>query len=379
MDTSTVSSLSLTNTGTPQPVKKSVAPAPISDEYGDDQTRWLAVVARDRAADGTFFYSVRSTGVYCRPSCGARLAKHANVAFHLSCKAAEVAGFRPCKRCRPNELALATKHADGVAKACRLMESEDPRPRLAALAEAAGLSPFHFHRVFKTLTGITPKAYGDRLRGQRVARELTPENTVTDALYCAGFNSSGRFYATYPGLLGMTPRAFKARGIGEIIRYACGKCSLGLLLVAATGRGVCTIQFGDDETSLLAELRAQFSDAKLIGDDPSFTRVVEQVIALVEDPRRELDLPLDVRGTSFQQRVWSALHGIRAGETATYAEIAARIGQPSAVRAVALAVGANSLAVAVPCHRVIRTDGKASGYRWGLPRKEVLLQRERGK
>jgi AraC family transcriptional regulator, regulatory protein of adaptative response / methylated-DNA-[protein]-cysteine methyltransferase len=353
---------------------KSIAPR--RAEYGDDHARWLAVVARDRAADNAFFYSVRTTGVYCKPSCAARLPKRENVAFHLTCEAAEAAGFRACKRCRPTELVAATRHAEGVARACRLIATAEPRPRLDALAAAAGLSPYHFHRVFKTLTGVTPKAYSDRVRAQRIGQELRSNGTITEALYTAGFNSSGRFYANYPELLGMTPRTYQRRGNGEVIRFALGTCSLGLVLVAATARGVCTIQFGDDEDALVQQLRGQFSDAELIGNDAGFTRVVTLVIKLVENPNQKFELPLDVRGTSFQQRVWSALRGIRAGQTVTYAEVAERIGHPSAVRAVALAVGANPVAVAVPCHRVIRADGKPSGYRWGLARKNSLLSRE---
>ncbi|MGH8596211.1 MAG: bifunctional transcriptional activator/DNA repair enzyme AdaA, partial [Gammaproteobacteria bacterium] len=278
MDTAVKSSRTSDGTATTM-AKESIHPTRGAD-YVDDMARWLAVVTRDHAADGAFYYSVRTTGVYCRPSCAARLPKRTNVAFHPIPAAAEAAGFRACKRCRPNDVALATQHAAGVAKACRLMKTAETMPHLDALAAAAGMSRFHFHRVFKTLTGVTPKAYGDRLRAQRVAHELPESNTVTDALYSAGFNSSGRFYANYPELLGMTPRAFQRRGSGQVIRYAFGKCSLGTVLVAATARGVCAIQFGDDRKSLIDALREQFTDAELISDDAGFGRIVEFVVAL---------------------------------------------------------------------------------------------------
>jgi AraC family transcriptional regulator of adaptative response/methylated-DNA-[protein]-cysteine methyltransferase len=344
--------------------------------YASDEARWQAVRRRDRAADGQFFYSVRTTGVYCRPSCAARLPRRENVAFHASTAAAEKAGFRPCKRCRPNEAALAERQAEMVAKACRLIEAADEMPALDTLAKAAGMSRFHFHRVFKAATGTTPKAYADARRAQRVRAALADGGSVTAAIYGAGFNSSGRFYAASSDLLGMTPRDFRAGGAGAAIRFAVGQCSLGAILVAATETGVCAISLGDDPEALVRDLQDRFPKARLTGGDESFETVVARVVGFVEAPAQGLDLPLDLRGTVFQQRVWRALRKIPAGATATYTEIAKRIGRPKAVRAVAQACAGNAIAVAIPCHRVVRLDGSLSGYRWGVARKRALLAKE---
>ena len=344
--------------------------------FGSETERWQAVQHRDPAADGTFIYSVSTTGVYCRPSCASRPARRENVAFHPSCDAAERAGFRACKRCRPNEPARSERRAEVVAAACRAIESSDEPPDLDALTEAAGLSRFHFHRVFKTVTGVTPKAYAVAHRRQRIAEEIRQRATVTEAIYNAGFNSSGRFYAAAPELLGMQPRALRAGGEGVTIRFAVGQCSLGAILVAATDKGVCAIEFGDDPEALLRGLQDRFCKAELIGADPAFEQLVARVVGFVEDPQCGLDLPLDARGTALQQRVWQALRAIPAGATMSYAEVAARIGAPKAVRAVAGACAANRLAVAIPCHRVVRSDGALSGYRWGVERKRALLERE---
>jgi AraC family transcriptional regulator of adaptative response/methylated-DNA-[protein]-cysteine methyltransferase len=342
----------------------------------NDDERWEAVKRRDRAADGHFYFSVRTTGVYCRPSCAARLPRRENVRFHATSADAERAVFRPCKRCRPNEAGLAERQASVVAKACRQIQEADEMPSLDALAEAAGMSRFHFHRIFKAHTGVTPKAYADAHRARRMRHELTRSGTVTEAIYGAGFNSSGRFYAAAPDRLGMTPTEFRAGGNGASIRFAVGQCSLGSILVAATDKGVCAIQFGDDPDALVRDLQDRFPKAQLIGGDREFEQLVAKVVGFVEAPAQGLDLPLDVRGTAFQQRVWQALREIPAGSTASYAEIANRIGAPKAVRAVAQACGANALAVAIPCHRVVRNDGALSGYRWGVERKRALLTRE---
>jgi AraC family transcriptional regulator of adaptative response/methylated-DNA-[protein]-cysteine methyltransferase len=342
-----------------------------------DEARWRAVERRDRTAAGAFVYSVRTTGIYCRPGCAARLPRRENVAFYDSCAEAERAGFRPCKRCRPNEPALAEQHSAAIARACRLIEEMEEPPRLAALARAAGLSPFHFHRVFKTVTGVTPKAYADARRGKRVRAELAQSGTVTEAIYGAGFNSNGRFYAAAADLLGMTPSEFRAGGAGNVIRFAVGQCSLGAILVAATEKGVCAIELGDDPEALVRDLQDFFPKARLVGGDAAFEELVAKVVGLVEAPGQELELPLDIRGTAFQQRVWKALRAIPAGATATYSEIAKRIGRPKAVRAVAHACASNAIAIAIPCHRVVRTDGSLAGYRWGVDRKRALLTREK--
>ncbi|MBI2801958.1 MAG: bifunctional DNA-binding transcriptional regulator/O6-methylguanine-DNA methyltransferase Ada [Gammaproteobacteria bacterium] len=344
--------------------------------FADDDACWQAVCTRDRSADRVFYYSVRTTGVYCRPSCAARLARRENVRFHPSCDAAEEAGFRACKRCQPRAGDLQSRHAASIAKACALIESAEDMPSLEAIAAVAGLSRYHFHRVFKQHMGVTPKAYASRTRGLRLAQEIHNGATITEAIYAAGFNSTARCYAQSSGLLGMRPSAFKAHGRGTVIRFAVGLCSLGSVLVAATKDGVCAIQFGDDAETLVRELQDRFKAAELIGADASFEEWVATVIGFIERPGSTMDLPLDIRGTAFQQRVWQALTKIPCGQTASYTEIATVIGQPSAVRAVALACAANPLAVAIPCHRVVRTDRALAGYRWGIERKRALLNRE---
>jgi AraC family transcriptional regulator of adaptative response/methylated-DNA-[protein]-cysteine methyltransferase len=345
-------------------------------EFADEAAQWAAVMRRDPQADGHFFYSVSTTGVYCRPSCPSRRARREHVRFHATSADAERAGFRACKRCRPNQPALAAQRASAVARACRVIERADAIPPLDALAAAAGMSRFHFHRVFKSVTGVTPKAYAAAHRARRVRHELTHQATVTDAIYGAGFNSNGRFYAAAPGVLGMTPTRFRAGGAGESIHFAVGECSLGSVLVAATGTGVCAILLGDEPDDLVRNLQDRFPKARLVGGDAGFERLVARVVGLVEAPGSAIELPLDVRGTAFQQRVWQALRKIPAGSTASYAEIARRIGRPKAVRAVAQACGANPVAIAIPCHRVVRHDGGVSGYRWGVERKRALLERE---
>ncbi len=341
-----------------------------------ESKRWAAVLARDHSFDGTFYYSVATTGIYCRPSCAARRPKRAHVRFHATCADAEAAGFRPCKRCKPHGPALQQEHAAKVARACRLIETAPQTPTLAALAQAAGMSPYHFHRIFKAITGVTPKAYAVACRRKRVREHLTRSKSVTEAIYEAGFNSSGRFYANASDALGMTPSCFRAGGTDAEIRFATGTCSLGAILVAATAEGVAAILMGEAPAALVRELKAGFPRAKLIGGDKDFKALLAKVIDHVEAPATSLDLPLDVRGTAFQHRVWTALRAIPAGTTATYAEIARRIGAPKAVRAVAGACAANPLAVAIPCHRVVRSDGALSGYRWGVARKRALLDKE---
>jgi len=338
--------------------------------------RWCQVVARDAQADGRFFYSVRTTGVYCRPSCAARPPRPENVTFHASAADARGAGFRACLRCRPDDVSSAARQADLVAQLCRYIESADEEPSLGQLAQRAGLSSSHLHRTFKQATGLTPKAYARAHREQRVRAALGRADTVTDAIYDAGYNSGGRFYAQADQVLGMTPTTFRSGGTETEIRFAVGECSLGAILVAASARGVCAILIGDDPDALVRDLQDRFPSAVLVGGDAAFERLVAQVVGLVEAPGLGVDLPLDVRGTAFQQRVWQALREIPAGQTSSYADIAGRIGAPNAIRAVAQACAANALAVAIPCHRVVRRDGGLSGYRWGVERKRALLERE---
>jgi AraC family transcriptional regulator of adaptative response/methylated-DNA-[protein]-cysteine methyltransferase len=353
-----------------------IAERPSTQNFVTDQARWQAVVDRNRAADGAFLFSVRTTGVYCRPSCGARLPRRENVAFHATPADAEAAGFRACLRCKPNLDRSEDAQAKAVARACRAIEHAEEPPTLETLAKIAGQSPWHFHRVFKAATGVTPKAYADAHRGKRVRDELKRADTVTEAIYSAGFNSNGRFYAASDDLLGMTPTGFREGGAGATIRFALGECSLGAILVAATDKGVCAITLGDDPQDLVRAFQDDFPNAQLVGGDNDFERIVAAVVGFVEGAPSEFKLPLDVRGTAFQQRVWQALRDIPVGKTASYSEIAAKIGAPASVRAVAGACASNKIAIAIPCHRVVRTDGSLSGYRWGVERKRALLQRE---
>jgi AraC family transcriptional regulator, regulatory protein of adaptative response / methylated-DNA-[protein]-cysteine methyltransferase len=338
--------------------------------------RWASIVARDTTTDDKFYYSVKTTGVYCRPSCAARLARPENVQFHLTCEDAERAGFRPCKRCKPNEPSLPEQNAATIARACRLIETSEESPSLSRLAAHAEMSVYHFHRTFKAATGLTPKEYAVAHRANRVRASLEANASVTGAIYDAGFNSSGRFYESANGVLGMTPSKFRAGGRGTDIVFAIGACSLGAILVAQSERGICSILIGDDPSILIRNLQDRFPKANLIGGEKGYEDMVAKVVGLIEKPGAGLDLPLDIRGTAFQQRVWKALQQIPLGSTATYSDIANQIGMPKAVRAVAQACGANALAVAIPCHRVVRNDGSLSGYRWGVERKRALLERE---
>jgi AraC family transcriptional regulator of adaptative response/methylated-DNA-[protein]-cysteine methyltransferase len=339
--------------------------------------RWNAVRQRQARPQDTFFYAVSTTGIYCRPTCGARTPRREHVRFFDDTGSAERAGFRACKRCRPNEPALPERQTQLVAQACRTIEQAETMPLLAELASAAGLSRFHFHRLFKRVTGLAPKAYASAVRARRVRAALPASGSVTDAIYDAGFNSNGRFYAQSDAALGMTPSRYRAGGTGTEIRFAIAQCSLGAVLVAATERGVCAITLGDDPDALLRDLQDRFPRAQFTGGDASFERTVATVIGCVESPAAGLELPLDLRGTSLQLRVWQALRAIPAGQTSTYGEIARQLGIPNASRAVGAAVAANPVAVVVPCHRVIRSDGHISGYRWGVERKRALLARER--
>jgi AraC family transcriptional regulator of adaptative response/methylated-DNA-[protein]-cysteine methyltransferase len=344
--------------------------------FSNDDTRWRAVVNRDIAANGSFVYSVRTTGVYCRPICAAKLPQRKNVSFHATCEDAEKAGFRPCKRCKPADASLHTRRAAIVAQACRLIEATAKSPGLFELADAVAMSPFHFHRLFKTHTGITPKQYAAAHRAQQMRHALSRQSKITDAIYDAGFNSNGRFYESSTQMLGMTPKAYRSGGAGATVRFAIGECWLGSILVAASQSGVCAISLGDDPDKLARELQDQFPNAQVIGGDAEFEQLVAKVVGFLETPAIGIALPLDIRGTAFQRCVWEALQKIPLGSTVTYTDIAKQIGKPNSVRAVASACAANKLAVAIPCHRVVRTDGSLSGYRWGVERKAKLLERE---
>jgi AraC family transcriptional regulator of adaptative response/methylated-DNA-[protein]-cysteine methyltransferase len=341
-----------------------------------DDPRWARVVARDKTADGHLWYSVVTTGVYCRPSCPSRTANPKNVRLHESLESAKATGFRACKRCNPDGLSLDSENAALVAKVCRIIEESEEEPSLEALAAAVGRSPSYFHRVFKAAIGVTPKEYATAHRAARVRDGLAGGSTVTEAMYDAGYNSSGRFYEKSTDMLGMTPSQYRAGGANEEIRFAVGQTSLGAIVVASTKKGVAAILLGDDPDELVRDLQDRFPKAHLIGADRDYEALVAQVVGFVEAPRIGLNLPLDVRGTAFQERVWKALQEIPAGVTVSYTEIARRIGSPNSVRAVAGACAANNLAVAIPCHRVVRNDGALSGYAWGVERKRVLIDRE---
>src|SRR5580704_15770036 len=345
--------------------------APVADDH-----RWARIIARDRTADGLFWYSVMTTGVYCRPSCASRRANPTNVQLHDTLEAAKATGFRPCKRCNPDGISIAGENAGIVARACRLIEESEEMPALNDLAEAVGRSSSHFHRLFKATTGLTPKAYAAAHRAARVREGLEAGHSVTAAIYGAGFNSSGRFYENASSILGMTPTQYRSGGTNEEIRFAVGQSSLGAILVASSAKGVAAILLGGDPDALLRDLQDRFPNARLIGGDNAYEALVARVVGFAEAPDIGLDLPFDVRGTAFQQRVWMALTEIPVGETVSYAEVARRIGEPKSVRAVAGACAANNLAVAIPCHRVVRNDGSISEYAWGVERKRVFLERE---
>jgi AraC family transcriptional regulator of adaptative response/methylated-DNA-[protein]-cysteine methyltransferase len=365
-------------------VKKIVAPLKVEargsareQDSARVRAHWTALLERDARWDDKLFYAVVTTGVYCRPSCGARLPKRENVRFFATRAAAEGAGFRACKRCKPEAPPLAQRKTAQIAQACRLIEQSATPPRLLELARSAGLSAYHFHRLFKAVTGLTPKAYADARRGARVRKALREGDNVTRAAFAAGFNSTGRFYEQSQALLGMTPSRFRSGAPHTHIHFACGRCSLGALLVASSERGVCAILLGDDERQLREQLALRFPKAELTVADKGFHRQVSAVVRLIEAPDREFKLPLDVRGTVFQERVWQALRAIPAGTTLSYGELAVRLGAAKAVRAVARACAENPAAVAIPCHRVLRGDGSLAGYRWGIERKRALLARER--
>jgi len=337
---------------------------------------WAAVVARDPAADGSFFLAVKTTGVYCRPGCPSRMPLRTNVAFYATPAEAEAAGFRPCKRCRPSEPSVASRHLAAVRRACDLIKGGETVPPLSELAAAAGISRFHFHRVFKEVTGTTPADYAKADRMARLAGQLEAGEPVTQAIYGAGFGSSSRAYAAAPAALGMTPARRRQGGKGIAIRFATAATPLGWVLVAASERGICAAELGDEPAALEAGLRARFPAASITAAGPELRDWAERILRFIATPDHAPDLPLDIRGTAFQARVWRALQRIPPGRTATYAEIAAAVGQPRAVRAVGRACATNPLMLLVPCHRVVRADGNLGGYRGGIARKRELLARE---
>jgi AraC family transcriptional regulator of adaptative response/methylated-DNA-[protein]-cysteine methyltransferase len=343
----------------------------------DFEQCWAALQRRDASMDGQFLYGVRTTGVYCRPGCASRLPLRKNTMFFDTSAEAEAAGLRPCKRCRPTDGSPASRHLAAIERACALLRAGETLPSLGELADAAGISRFHFHRVFKQITGATPRDYAQTHRLGRLAEKLDAGQPVADAVYASGFGSSSRAYEAAPAGLGMTPGARRRGGNGETVRFVTVETPLGWALVAATGRGICMTALADDRCSLAAALRQRFPAAAVIAEDAGLKDWADRIVGFITAPDRNLDLPLDIQGTAFQARVWRALQKIPLGKTASYAEIATALGQPKAVRAVAQACASNKLALLVPCHRVIRSDGDLGGYRWGVERKRALLARER--
>lgn len=340
-----------------------------------EEKRWAAVRGREKSAEGTFVYAVKTTGVYCRPGCPSRMPRREHVLFFADGQAAEASGFRACRRCRAQPAMPAG--TDAIARACRLIEEAEQPLSLTALAEAAALSPSHFHRLFKRIMGVTPRAYGAMRRVNRAQESLANGTSVTETVYAAGYGSSSRFYDGATEALGMKPNEYRKGGAGMSIRMAVVPSYLGHVLVAATERGLCAITLGDDPETLRNGLQQRFPKALLVDRDVDFDACVRAVVALLEAPREKCSLPLDIQGTAFQRRVWEALQRIPAGTTMTYGELAASIGMPGAVRAVGQACGANPVAVIVPCHRVVQRGGDLGGYRWGVQRKRALLDRER--
>ena len=345
-------------------------------DFTSDARRWQALDQRDVQADGTFVYGVTTTGIYCRPTCPSRRPNRANVRYFENWQMAEHHGFRPCRRCNPRDRSALDASIERVLRACAMIEESEREPSLNELAEKAGLSPYHFHRIFRKTVGITPKQYAMELRLRRMRKNLRESMTITESIYESGYASNSRFYETAAQTLGMKPAAYRKGGKGTSIRYGIVRSSLGWLLVAATGHGICRIDLDDTPETLHDRLRAAFPAAEFLENDPEFRATVNRTLAFLEEPGQGLALPLDIQGTAFQRRVWAALQDVPAGSTVSYSELAQRIGRPKAARAVAQACAANSLAVAIPCHRVVRRDGGPGGYRWGLDRKKTLLQRE---
>jgi len=343
--------------------------------FSTDARRWQALLERCSAADGVFLYAVKTTGIYCRPGCSSRLPKAENVTFFDTWIEAEKAGFRACKRCQPKSVRPEQQQADAIAQICKLIEQSEEPITLEAMAQAAGLSPYHFHRRFKQIIGITPSAYVKAHRAQRLRHQLQEKSSVTQAIHEAGFQSSSSFYGISTALLGMTPTEYR-RGASQLrIRFTAKLSWLGWVLVATTDRGICAIFLGDSPEELMAQLQQQFPRAD-IQADTSFEHWVDQVIDFIGAPQGSLELPLDIQGTAFQQRVWQALKSIPPGCTATYSDIASQLGSPKSARAVARACATNAIAVAIPCHRVVGRDGSLRGYRWGQSRKRALLHYE---
>jgi AraC family transcriptional regulator, regulatory protein of adaptative response / methylated-DNA-[protein]-cysteine methyltransferase len=350
-------------------------PAPQSLAPLDPEAAWAAVLARDSRLDGRFVYAVASTGVYCRPTCPSRRPRRDNVRFFAAPTEAERAGFRPCRRCRPRR--EESPRAEIVRRACAFLETNlESGATLADLAREVGMSPYHLQRTFKAATGLSPKQYAARLRAAEFKAEVQRGESVTSATYGAGYGSSSRLYETADANLGMTPGAYRRGGLGMRIRFTFAASPFGRLLVGATERGICAVMLGDEDAALEAELRGEYPRAAIERDDAGLSDQVAAVLPHLNGTAPAGDLPLDLQATAFQWQVWRALQQIPYGETRSYRDIAAALGRPRAVRAVAQACAGNRVALVVPCHRAVRSDGKAGGYRWGAERKRRILDRE---
>lgn len=342
-------------------------------QYRTDGARWKAVVSNDSSADGAFYYAVKTTGVYCRPSCTCRLPNRANTEYFATCAEAEAAGYRACKKCRPTETSKVEGIEQKIIHACRIIEASEESLTLDRLAMLVHLSPYHFHRLFKKIVGVTPKQYAARHQSLRFQKNLKTSPSITDAIYSAGYGSSGSAYDKKRDQLAMKPTVYRKGAAGVLITYGIAPCFLGWIIVAATDRGICAIEFGDNADMLPELIQARFPNAQFNRDDVEFKALVNDVVDFIESPEDRFQLPLDIQGTAFQQQVWEVLREIKPGETMSYTDVAARIGKPNAVRAVASACASNKLAVAIPCHRVVSKSGKTGGYRWGKERKKRLL------
>jgi AraC family transcriptional regulator of adaptative response/methylated-DNA-[protein]-cysteine methyltransferase len=337
---------------------------------------WAAVLERDSSHDGQFVFAVLSTGIYCRPSCPARRPRRENTRFYVGIDEAESKGFRACKRCHPDSLSIEERRLAAIRNACELIDDAIEPIRTPELADKVGLSSSHFHRIFKSLVGVTPREYAAGKRVKRLQQRLKQEGRVTDAIFDAGFGSASRAYSASKSTLGMTHSEYRAGGPDIAVEYATARTQLGWLLVGATEKGVCAVELGDSRREVIGELKEHFPAARLRNENADLKIWIERIVSFIQLPSARLELPLDVHGTAFQRKVWRALQQIPIGETATYQEVALKIGDRAAARAVANACAANTLAMAIPCHRVVRSDGSVGGYRWGTDRKRELLERE---
>lgn len=344
--------------------------------FNTDDARWKAINENNSNADGAFYYAVITTGIYCRPSCRSKLPNRDNVEYFKTCGDAEAAGYRACKRCKPRAMSKAEETEQKIIHACRIIEESETSIKLDALATQVNLSPYHFHRLFKKIVGITPKQYASRQKSRRFQTNLKTSPSITDAIYSSGYSSSGSAYDKKRDQLAMKPKVYRKGAEGVTITYGLSQCFLGWVIVAATDRGICAIEFADDPETLPEQVQARFPKAQLNKADRGFKKLIKEVVDFIESPKDTFQVPLDIQGTAFQQKVWEVLRQIQPGETTSYTDVAERIGKPNAVRAVASACAANKLAVVIPCHRVVSKSGKTGGYRWGPDRKQRLLKSE---